>query len=96
MPPVESNSPTQSAASTGQKSQAIDRSNVSALIPAYFEERHIADVARRVRAQVDDVLVVDDGSTDRTETEAQGAGVRVIRHSVNQGKGAAIKTGCAT
>ena len=39
------------------------------------------------------MLVVDDGSTDGTESEARAAGVEVVRHSVNQGKGAAIKTG---
>ncbi len=72
---------------------AIHRGNVSALIPSYFEERQIFEVATRVKAQLDDVLVIDDGSTDKTESEAQRAGVRVIRHPVNQGKGAAIKTG---
>ena len=71
----------------------IDRTNVAALIPCYFEERFIRDVAGRVKAQLDTVLVVDDGSTDATETNAKAAGVEVIKHSVNQGKGAAIKTG---
>jgi glycosyltransferase involved in cell wall biosynthesis len=71
----------------------IDRSNVAALIPCYFEERFIRDVASRVKAQLDHVLVVDDGSTDDTEKNARAASVEVIRHTVNQGKGAAIKTG---
>jgi glycosyltransferase involved in cell wall biosynthesis len=71
----------------------FDRTNVAALIPAYFEGRHIADVARRALAQLDRVLVVDDGSTDDTEAEARRAGAEVLRHPVNQGKGAAIKTG---
>lgn len=70
-----------------------DRRNVAALIPCYFEERHIRDVAARTRAQVDTVLVVDDGSTDRTSDEARESGVEVIRHDKNQGKGGAIKTG---
>ncbi len=90
---VESSS---SPASSGQPipdGVSIDRTNVAALIPAYFEERHICDVSQRVRSQLDHVLVVDDGSTDQTESEAQKAGVEVIRHQVNQGKGAAIKTG---
>ena len=71
----------------------IDRTNVAALIPCYREERHIRDVVARVRAQLATVLVVDDGSRDGTEAEAKSAGAEVIRHNVNQGKGAAIKTG---
>jgi len=71
----------------------IDRTNVAALIPCYFEAKFIREVAKRAHAQLDTVLVVDDGSTDATESEAKAAGVEVIRHSVNQGKGAAIKTG---
>jgi len=71
----------------------IDRTNVAALIPCYFEEKRIRDVAARVKQQLDLILVVDDGSTDGTESEAKAAGVEVVRHAVNQGKGAAIKTG---
>jgi glycosyltransferase involved in cell wall biosynthesis len=71
----------------------IDRTNVAALIPCYFEEKRIRDVARRTRAQLDTVLVVDDGSTDATESEARAAEVEVVCHAVNRGKGAAIKTG---
>ena len=71
----------------------INRTNTAALIPCYFEEKHIQEVARRALAQLDQVLVVDDGSTDATETEARRSGAEVIRHSTNQGKGAAIKTG---
>ena len=72
---------------------AVDRSNVAGLIPAYFEAKQVAEVARRTRLQLDQVLVVDDGSTDATATEAGRGGAEVIRHEVNQGKGAAIKTG---
>ncbi len=71
----------------------IDRANVAALIPSFLEEKHIRDVAGRARAQLDTVLVVDDGSADRTAEEARAAGVEVIRHERNEGKGAAIKTG---
>jgi glycosyltransferase involved in cell wall biosynthesis len=70
-----------------------DRTSVAALIPAYFEEAHIQDVARRALAQLDHVLVVDDGSIDRTAEEARKGGAEVVRHEKNQGKGAAIKTG---
>jgi glycosyltransferase involved in cell wall biosynthesis len=70
-----------------------DRSNVAALIPCYLEERHVRDIAARTRAQLDAVLVVDDGSTDRTGEEARMAEVDLVAHECNQGKGAAVKTG---
>jgi glycosyltransferase involved in cell wall biosynthesis len=74
----------------------IDRTNVAALLPAYFEERAIGDVAKRACAQLDLVLVVDDGSTDATSERAKVAGARVVRHEKNKGKGAAIQTGFKT
>ncbi len=69
------------------------RANVAALIPCYFEEKRIREVAAATRKQLDLVLVVDDGSTDRTSDEARAADVEVIKHEKNAGKGAAIKTG---
>ena len=71
----------------------VDRTNVAALIPSYFEGKRIAEVATRTLAHVDRVLVVDDGSTDETEAQARQSGAEVLRHTENQGKGAAIKTG---
>ena len=73
--------------------ERADRSNVAALIPAYYEEAQIQTVARRTMAQLDHVLVLDDGSTDHTSDEARKAGAEVIKHEQNKGKGAAIKTG---
>ena len=70
-----------------------NRSNVAALIPAYREENFICDVAKRTLAQLDHVLVVNDGSPDATEARAKESGAEVITHEVNRGKGAAIKTG---
>jgi glycosyltransferase involved in cell wall biosynthesis len=70
-----------------------DRSRVAAVIPAFQEEKHVAEVARRVRAQLEHVLVVDDGSTDATAERARHAGVDVIVHPQNRGKGESIKTG---
>ena len=69
------------------------RTNVAALIPCYREARHIRGVAAGVKTQLDTVLVVDDGSDDCTSDEARAAGVEVITHERNAGKGAAIKTG---
>jgi len=71
----------------------IDRTNVAALIPAFREQLHIADVVRRAKQYLDIVLVIDDGSPDATSTEAAKSGAMVIRHEANRGKGAAIKTG---
>ena len=64
-----------------------------ALIPAFNEARHVADVIAGVQRYVSDVYVVDDGSTDGTPEAAQAAGAKVIRHPHNQGKGRALRTG---
>jgi glycosyltransferase involved in cell wall biosynthesis len=74
-------------------SMKASKETVLAIIPAYREERFIAQVVRRVLQYVQGVLVVDDGSPDNTGTEAEAAGAKVIRHSTNFGKGAALKTG---
>ena len=70
-----------------------DRPSIAAVIPAYGEEKHIGDVVRRTRQQLDHVLVVDDGSNDQTASRAREAGAEVIVHPQNRGKGEAIKTG---
>jgi glycosyltransferase involved in cell wall biosynthesis len=69
------------------------RSKVAAIIPAYREEKHIGEVVLRTRAQLDHVLVVDDGSNDETAKRARAAGAEVIVHPQNRGKGESIKTG---
>lgn len=63
------------------------------LIPAYNEERFIGSLVLTARQYVDEVIVIDDGSHDRTADIAQRAGAVVLRHSVNQGKAAAVNTG---
>ena len=69
------------------------RLKAAAIIPAYCEEKHVGNVVRRTRQQLDHVLVIDDGSNDQTAQRAREAGAEVIVHSQNRGKGEAIKTG---
>ena len=71
---------------------AADGLWVCAVIPAYNEARHIAQVVTGVRRQLPDVVVVDDGSRDDTAERAAQAGAHVIRHPRNQGKGGALQT----
>src|SRR5438105_9300868 len=70
-----------------------DRSRIAAVIPAYQEEKHVGEVARRAHGQLAHVLVVDDGSTDATAERARSTGVDVVVHPQNRGKGESIKTG---
>lgn len=64
-----------------------------AVIPAYNEQGRIGAVVAAVAPKVAAVVVVDDGSFDATATEAMAAGARVVRHPINRGQGAALKTG---
>ena len=68
---------------------------VSVIIPAFNEEETVANVINVVKRvkYVDEVIVVNDGSTDNTESEAKSAGAIVINHEVNKGKGEALTTG---
>ena len=63
------------------------------IIPAYNEAASVGDVVRRVKAKYPNVVVVDDGSADQTFAVAKDAGATVLRHLINRGQGAALKTG---
>ena len=66
---------------------------VCAVIPAYNEENHIGPVIEGVKPFVQTVLVVDDGSRDRTGEIARAAGAEVLTHNPNQGKGISLRDG---
>jgi len=75
--------------------EAPNAAQTSIVIPAFNEAASIATVVRDLSSAAgwQEILVVDDGSTDQTGERAAAAGARVIRHPYNKGNGAAVKTG---
>jgi glycosyltransferase involved in cell wall biosynthesis len=72
---------------------------VSVVIPAYNEEKGVGPQVESIRLVLSshrikhEIIVIDDGSEDRTAEEAVRAGARVFRHLKNRGYGASLKTG---
>jgi len=72
---------------------------LSVIMPVYNEEATIQEILKQVRAvgAVDEIIIVDDGSTDQTrellKPEENQPGTIVIYQARNQGKGAAVRTG---
>ena len=72
----------------------MSSSQFAVIIPAYNEESRVGDVIKKTLHYTKLVIVVDDGSSDKTSTAAKNSGAIVVKHAVNLGKGAALKTGC--
>ncbi|MGA3080917.1 MAG: glycosyltransferase family 2 protein [Terracidiphilus sp.] len=66
---------------------------VCALIPAFNEASHIANVVAGTREHVEAVIVIDDGSSDGTADAARSAGAYCMGSPVNRGKAAALRSG---
>ena len=66
---------------------------VCVLAPAYREENRVGATVRAILPQASHVVVIDDGSPDRTAEAAEAAGATVLRHPANRGKGEALETG---
>lgn len=76
------------------KTRAEIENKLAVVLPAYCEADKIGDTVRSVLNYCPNVIVVDDGSPDRTAEIAKAAGARhVIVHQQNQGKGIALQTG---
>ena len=75
--------------------------NISIIVPTFNEEESIADVigtietAMRAYEIAHEIIVVDDGSTDKTLEIVRSKGVKIVRHDQNKGYGAALKSGIA-
>ena len=70
------------------------KNKIFVVIPARNEEKYISNIIKSVKKYVKTVVVVDDGSDDKTSENAIKSKAIVLRHVVNLGKGAALKTGC--
>jgi len=68
------------------------QSKILVAMPAYNEEKYIGSVVLKAQQYADEVIVLDDGSTDDTSEIAKLAGATVIRHEKNKGYGAAIQS----
>jgi glycosyltransferase involved in cell wall biosynthesis len=80
---------------TGSQEYLKSESSVSVIIPAYNEAETIGELVKGVTEIHPDfeIIVVNDGSTDRTSEVAKEAGAIVYNHPYNIGNGAAIKSG---
>jgi glycosyltransferase involved in cell wall biosynthesis len=75
------------------KGENVERTPVCAIIPAYNAERSVGEVIERTKKYIPRVIVVNDGSTDRTEDVARSRNTEVISIPSNRGKGYALRQG---
>jgi glycosyltransferase involved in cell wall biosynthesis len=83
-----------------EQSKELSRRCLSVIMPVYNEEATVSEIIRRVLAQdvVQELIIVDDCSSDNTLAVLRGIAstesrIRLFSHDVNQGKGAALRTG---
>jgi len=87
MPEVRRNAPP-----IGGEMKKPEKPEIIVGIPAYNEERYIGSVVLQARRFAREVVVVDDGSSDRTAQVAELAGATLIKHQQNSGYGATVQS----
>ena len=80
----------------GKRKKGRGKNKIFVIIPAYNEELRIGEVIQEVKKFTKKTVVIDDGSEDNTSEVAKKERVRLLRHRINLGKGAAMKTGVET
>ena len=72
----------------------IKNENLWVVVPAYNEEKNISKIIKGIKDYTENIIIIDDGSKDNTSRIADKSSTVVLRHIINLGKGAAVKTGC--
>lgn len=72
----------------------ITKANTWVIIPGYNEAKYLANVLKKTIKITNNLIYVDDGSSDKSAQIAKHYTADVLRHEINLGKGAALKTGC--
>ena len=72
----------------------MKKEKIWVIVPAHNEERYIGNIIRKIKKYTGNIVVIDDGSKDSTYKIAEGMSIIVLKHIINLGKGAALKTGC--
>ncbi len=96
MPAPHDDHPGRTAVSTllgDQPDRELMSPSTFVVVPAYNEQSMIGEVIRGLRRLSATVVVVDDGSSDKTGKVARNAGAVVVTHPLNRGQGAALQTG---
>jgi glycosyltransferase involved in cell wall biosynthesis len=74
----------------------MKRTDFYVVVPVYNEEKRLLGFLRKLKKETKQILLVDDGSTDKTTKIIRKEKLRPILHAINLGKGAAMKTGAET
>ena len=71
----------------------MDKSKICIIVPVYNEDQIIRGITKSLLAETYTVVIVDDGSYDKTLVSVSDLPVKILKHSTNFGQGAALQTG---